>query len=84
MEHFHSKVATLYETSRKFEELCAQHILPNADANITEFYNTKTQKLKRQYSWYFMMVRKFQLKLQDLHQRTSDILTRIDAHKNQS
>lgn len=77
MEDYHAQVETLQETSKKFEQLCIQLILPQADAEISEFYNTETQKLKHRYSWYFPTLKNFKNKFHELHAQNRELLKYI-------
>ena len=43
----------LTERVQRYQQLSNQVLIPNADKEISEFYDLSTKKLKRKYQWYY-------------------------------
>jgi len=69
----------LTERVQRYQQLSNQVLIPNADKEISEFYDLETKKLKRKYQWYYEEITAFADLFERILSSMEDLLKILQA-----
>jgi len=80
LSNYYSFIRFAAEECKNFDRLIQQYIIPNTDKNIEEFYNIKTKKFKRKYSWYLESLDNMNNYMNSIQKMTDSLLVEINNY----
>lgn len=78
IEDLFGKVRSFDQSINNFNQMSNRYLLPYTKADIRQFYNIKTKKIKPLYKWYVDFLRQAPPQLREMQTRADSILKIVD------
>ena len=78
VEIYYSIIRHGITVTERFAQMTRQQIVPMLDADISEFYDPSTRRLRRRYEWYPVMLEEYARQIRRMGSETDNVVQRLD------